>query len=74
MLALELASFWRENGVAVVTLYEFQRVEVGENKSSNVRSLIILRSGEGVTSFTKGNSDNFCMKNGKVKLSGESIF
>ena len=31
--------------------------------------------GEGVTSFTKGNSANlFLVKNGKMKLSGESIF
>ena len=31
----------------------------GENKLSNVISFIILQSGEGVTSFTKGNSANF---------------
>ena len=30
-----------------------------ENKLSNVRSFIILRSGEGVTFFTKGSSANF---------------
>ena len=36
-----------------------ENVETGENKISNVRSFIILRSGEGVTSFTKGNSANF---------------
>ena len=31
----------------------------GGKKLSNVRSFIILRSGVGVTSFTKGNSANF---------------
>ena len=31
----------------------------GGNSFSNVRSFIIFRSGEGVTSFTKGNSANF---------------
>ena len=49
MPAREPASFWRENVVAVG----------GENKLSNVISFIILQSGEGVTSFTKGNSANF---------------
>ena len=56
VLAREPASFWRENVVAVVTLL---RVRSGENKLSNVRRFIILRSGESVTSFTKGNSANF---------------
>ena len=46
--------------VAVVTLTRvLARMSKWENKLSNVRSLIILRSGEGVTSFTKGNSANF---------------
>ena len=51
----EPRSFWRENMVALVIL---QRVlgQSGEYKLSNVRSLIILRLGEGVTSFTKGNT------------------
>ena len=40
--------------------YEFQReCRGGENKISNVRSYIILRSGEHVTSFTENNSANF---------------
>ena len=47
MLAREPASFWRENVVAE-TSYQ-----------NNVRSFIILRSGEGVTYFTKSNSANF---------------
>ena len=34
----------------------------GENKLSNVISFIILQSGEGVTSFTKGNSAYFSSK------------
>ena len=40
---------------------------------SNVRSFIILRTGERVASFTKDNSANFSSENGKVKLSGRSI-
>ena len=40
--------------------YEFQReCRSSGNKLSNVRSFIILPSGEGATSFTKGNSANF---------------
>ena len=65
MHARKPASFWRENVLAVVTLL---RVEI-----SNVRSFIILRSGEGATSFTKGNSASFSSENGKMKFSGESI-
>ena len=33
-----------------------------------------MRSGESVTSFAKVNSANFLVKNGNMKLSGESIF
>ena len=54
--AREPASFWRENVVAVVNLLRV----LARNKLSNVRSFIILGSGEGVTSFIKGNSANFC--------------
>ena len=40
--------------------YEFQReCRSCGNKLSNVRSFIILPSGEGATSFTKGNSASF---------------
>ena len=71
----EPASFWRENVVAVVTLLRVLReCRSSRNKLSNVRSFITLRSGEGVTSFTKGNSANFSSEIGKMKLSGESIF
>ena len=45
------ASFWRGN---VIAYYEFKReCRSGGNKSSNVRSFIILRSEEGLTSFNK---------------------
>ena len=35
-----------------------KNVEVAEKKLSNVRSFIILRSGEGLASFNKENSAN----------------
>ena len=53
--AREPASFWRENVVAVVNLLRI----LARNKISNVSSFIFLPSGEGVTSFTEGNSANF---------------
>ena len=60
MHAREPASFWRENVVGVILCYEFSgEFRGGENKISNVRSFIILRSGERVTSFTKDNNANF---------------
>ena len=60
---------------AVVTLLRvFAGMSSGGNKLSNVRSFITWQSGEGVTSFTKGNSANFSSGNGKIKLSGESTF
>ena len=60
MLAREPASFWPENLVAVVSLLrDLAKCQSGENKLSNVnRSFIILPSGEGVSSLTKGNSAN----------------
>ena len=55
----EPTSFWRENVVAVVILLRvLARCRSGRNKISNVRSFIIFRSGERVTSFTKDNSAN----------------
>ena len=61
--------------VAVVTLLRvLARISSGGGKLSNVRSFITWRSGEGVVSFTKGNSANVSSENGKMKLSGESIF
>ena len=69
MYAREPASFWRENVVASSVYYEFWReCRSGGKKLSNVRSFIILRSGEDVTSFTKGNSANFSSENGKMTL------
>ena len=40
---------------------------------SNVKSFSILRSRGGVTSFLKITVLTFLVKNGKMKLSGESI-
>ena len=45
--------------VPVVTTNFSENVRGGENKISNVKSFIILLSGEGVTSFTKDNNANF---------------
>ena len=61
--------------VAVVTLLRvLARMSSGGSKLSNVRSFVTWLSGEGATSVTKGNSANFSRENGKMKLSGESIF
>ena len=46
--------------IAVVILLQvFSENVVVAGKLSNVRRFIILRSGEGLTSFNKNNSDNF---------------
>ena len=61
MLARGPASFWRENVVAVVysaTSFS-ENVEVAETSYQMLVVLSFLRSGEGMTSFTKGNSANF---------------
>ena len=61
--------------VAVVTLLGvLARMSSGGSKLSNVRSFVTWLSGEGVTSFTTGNSATFSSENGKMKLSRESIF
>ena len=73
MLACEPASFWRENVVAVVTLLRVFNSE-GGNEISNVRSFIILRSREGLTSFNIDNGAIFSNKKKKMKISGVSIF
>ena len=52
MIAREAASFWLEMVVAVV-------IRSGGDKLSNIRSFIILQSGEGLTSFNNDNSANF---------------
>ena len=78
MLAREPGPFWRENVVAVVTLLRVlvrTWVEMGKTSYQMLEVLsrfIILRSGEVVTSFTKGNSAN--LKNGKIKLLGSLYF
>ena len=71
MLAREPASLWREHVVAVVNLVPRSHsvLAVGDlgtrlssrggNKLSNVRSFIILRSGEALTSYNKDNNVNF---------------
>ena len=59
VLTREPASFWRENEIAVVTLLRvLARMLKWRKQVINVRSLIILRSGEGLTSFNKDNSAN----------------
>ena len=68
------ASFWRENVVADSTTSFSENVEVAKTSYQIVRSFITLRSGESVTSFAKVNGANFLVKNGNMKLSGESIF
>ena len=53
-------SFSRENAIAVVILLRVWReCRSGRNKVSNARSFMILRSGEGSTSFTNHNRANF---------------
>ena len=64
--------------VAVVILLRVlarYRSDRNTDKISNVRSFIILRSGERVISFIlKITVLTFLVKNGKMKLSGRSIF
>ena len=58
----------------VTVLRVLARMSGGGSKLTNVRSFITWRSGEGATPFTKDNSAYFSSENGKMKLSGESIF
>ena len=60
----EPASFWRENVIAVIILLRhLERMSSSDgNKLSAVRSFIILRSGEGLTSFNKNGRANFSGK------------
>ena len=46
----------------------------GRNKLSNVRSFIILPSGEGLTSLSVKNRTNFFSEKSKMNLSGVSFF
>ena len=54
MLTYEPASFWRENVIIIV----IQLRVFAETSQSNVRGFVILRQGEGSTSFNKDNSGN----------------
>ena len=49
-------------------------VVAGTTELSNVRSFIILLSGEGLTFFSINNRTNFLMKKCEMKLSGVSFF
>ena len=46
-------------GVGIRVMRSRSDAPTDENKTSNVRSFIIVRSGERVTSFTKDNNANF---------------
>ena len=50
----EPASFWRENVIVIVILLR----GFVETSQSNVGGFVILRPGEGSTSFNKNNSGN----------------
>ena len=54
VLTYEPASFWRENVIIIV----IQLRVFAETSQSNVRGFVILRQGEGSTSFNKDNSGN----------------
>ena len=61
----------------VILLLVLARMLYWWDKVSNVRGFIILRSGEGLTSLNKDNSDDFFgeKKNKQtIKLSGVTIF
>ena len=59
VLAREPTSFWRENVAAVVILQPVSaRMSKWRKQISNVKSFIILRSGECVSSFSKESSQN----------------
>ena len=57
----EPAPFWREKVIGVVILLRvLARMPISGNKLLVVKSLIILRSGEGQTSFNENNHANYC--------------
>lgn len=61
----------------VILLLVLARMLYWWDKVSNVRGFIILRSGEGLTSLNKDNSDDFFGEKKKqqtIKLSGVTIF
>ena len=74
----EYESLWPENMKAIVILLlVLARMLYWWDKVSIVRGFIILRSGEGLTSLNKDNSDDFFGEKKKkqtIKLSGVTIF
>ena len=57
----EPAPFWREKVIGVVILLRvLARMPISGNKLLVVKSLIILRSGDGQTSFNENNHANYC--------------
>ena len=59
--AHEPASFWWEKVIGFVILpWALTRMPISGNKVLVVKSLIILRSGEGQTSFNENNHANYC--------------
>ena len=52
----------------------FTTCRSGGNKLSKVRSFIILRSGEGSTSFNNNKSDHFSGKKSTMKLSRPGVY
>ena len=68
------ASFWPENLIAVVILLRvLARCRSGVNKLSNIRSFIILLSGEGLTPFSINNRPSVFGEKKKMKLSRVSF-
>ena len=61
------ASFWQENAIAIAILLWCCS---NRNKLSNVKSFIIWRSGEGLSSFDKNILVNFSSEKSKMKPSG----
>lgn len=61
VLAHKPASFWKENAMAIVILPQvLVRMSLWQKQAFKfLRSFIILRSGEGSTSFNKDSSSDF---------------
>ena len=68
VLAFGPVSFWRENVIVIVILLRV----FAETSQSNVRGFVILRPGEGLTSFNKDNSGNLYGEKSTMKLSDVS--
>ena len=76
LLTREPASIWEENVIASSFYYEFcLECCSGGNTLSNVRSFIILPSGDGLTTFSINDPANFFgEKKSEMKPSGVSFF